>query len=281
MSTRLQKDLDFANSVLNCKKSNCTQHIFGNTNEELDDIFNNINISDKNVLAVMSSSDYLIMSHLFGAKSVECFDINPLTYRYFFLRKWLIQNGVIEYRRCEYKELKEIVNSVSIFSSEYEKESNMFWKEIIEKFQYGDWLRNKLIKSGYYTLLSYFYDKKRDEIIRIVPSLNPVFYNVSLSEKSGLGICKKYDYIFISNILDVCNNRNPEILEIIKRNLLNILKSDGSVVCTHFPIIFGDQEKLDILKLEREVFGQDFDYQMICNSELIEGNMAYVYTRKR
>lgn len=280
MSTSLQEDFNSANTIFNNYFS-CSSHIYGNTNEELDDIFNSINISNKSVLAVMSSGDYLIMSYLFGAKSVECFDINPLTYRYFFLRKWLIQNGVLEYGKCGYERLIEIVNSVSNFSSEYERESNTFWKEIIERFSKFSWDNNKLITSDEYTLCSYFYDKKRKEIERLVPSLNPVFYNVSLSEESGLGTNKKYDYVFISNILDWSNNRSPRRLEIIKRNLLNILNSDGRVVCTHFPSMYGGRNNSpEIIKLERQVFDNDFNFQMFDDRELVEGNIAYMYTRK-
>lgn len=281
MSTNLKEDLDYAKVVLDKKYDYNHWHIFGNTNEMLDDIFDSIDISDKSVLTIMSSSDYLIMSHLFGAKNVECFDINPLTYRFFFLRKWLIQNGVLEYGNCEYEELIEIINSVSSFSSEYERECNIFWKEIIKQFNFVNWRCNNLIRSSSTSLLYYFYAKKRDVIEQIFPSLNPVFYNVNLSEKSGLGIEKKYDYVFISNIFDVHNNRDSERLETIKRNLLNILGPNGRVVCTHFPAIFGGRDKTpDILKPERKVFDKDFDFHMLDDIEIVEGNMAYVYTRK-
>ena len=243
----------------------------------------NLNISDKNVLTVMSSGDYLIMSHLFGAKNVECFDINPLTYRYFFLRKWLILNGVLEYDRCGYEKLLEIINSVSSLSSEYEKETNSFWKEIVKDFEYYNWFCNDLISVLYSPFsLREFYEEKRDEAQRIVPSLNPKFYISDLFDESGLQIDKKYDYVFISNIIDVYNNRQPERLEIIKRNLLNILESDGRIVCTHFPEKFGGLDKVpETLEVERKILDKDFDFQMI--DGVLDGskNIAYMYTRRK
>ena len=278
MSTSLQEDLEYAYTVLDGKFDENHWHIWGNTNEELDDMFRDINVSDKSVLTVMSSSDYLIMSHLFGAKSVECFDINPLTLRFFYLRKWLIQNGKLEYGAdLDCKNTIDIVNSVSSFSSKYEKESNIFWKEIMKGFNWRNWRSNHLITAEGVSSCCVIYREMRDEMKKIVSS-DPVFYNVSLSEESGLGIDKKYDYVFISNILDK-DNRSPERLEIIKRNLLNILKSDGSVVCTHFPGRHRERI-LETLTPERKVFDKEFDFHMFEDSGLEEGNITYMYTRK-
>ena len=121
MSTSLQNDLDYAYAVLGGKIDEIHRGVFANTNEDLLTVFNKLNVADKNVLAVMSSADYLIMSHLFGAKSVDSFDINSITYRYFFLRKWLIQNGIMDYGSCSYENLLEIFDRLDIPSLEVEK----------------------------------------------------------------------------------------------------------------------------------------------------------------
>lgn len=65
MSTSLQEDFNSANAIFNNYFS-CSSHIYGNTNEELDDIFNSINISNKSVLAVMSSGDYYMVGNSYG-----------------------------------------------------------------------------------------------------------------------------------------------------------------------------------------------------------------------
>lgn len=276
MSANLQNDLDYAYAVLDGKRDEIHRGVFANTNEDLLTMFNNLNLSDKNVLAVMSSADYLIMSHLFGAKSVDCFDINPITYRYFFLRKWLIQNGIMDYGLCSYEELLEIVNGLDIPSLETEKESLEFWREIIKCFKkYNHW-DNRLITTKF-SPLYYYYEERKNEIKKIISSANPTFYSIDIREKSKLRIDKKYDYIFVSNIID-CGNRDPKRLEIIKQNIFGMLNNGGNAVCTHIPR-FANEDCSQELDLEKRCFQQSFEYSDInCNkSDYIK---YYQYTKK-
>lgn len=264
MSTSLQNDLDYAYAVLDGKIDEIHRGVFANTNEDLLTVFNKLNAADKNVLAVMSSADYLIMSYLFGAKSVDCFDINPITYRYFYLRKWLIQNGIIDYGFCPYEKLLEIVDGLDTPSLEVEKESLEFWREIIKCFnEYNHW-DNRLITTKFSPLHYYYHEERKNEIRGIISSANPTFYNIDICKRLKLSIDRKYDYIFVSNILD-CGNRNPERLEIFRQNLLGMLNSGGKVVCTHIPR-FANEDYSQELDLEKRCFQQSFEYSDIdCN----------------
>lgn len=96
ISNTLQRDRDYVNSCLNNTCKDLFQKIYATTNEDLLILFDKLNINGKDVLTVLSSSDYLYMSYLNKARNVDGFDINPLTERYYYLRKWLINNGVID-----------------------------------------------------------------------------------------------------------------------------------------------------------------------------------------
>ena len=276
MSANLQKDLNYAYAVLGGKCDEKYRGVFANTNEDLLTMFNNLNLLDKNVFAVMSSADYYIMSHLFGAKSVDCFDINPITYRYFFLRKWLIQTGIMDYGFCSYPKLLEIVNGLDTPPLEIESESLEFWKEIIEYFNGHNHWDNGLITTSF-SPLYYYYEERKCEVKKIISSANPTFYNIDICEKLGLGIGKKYDCIFLSNILD-CGNRNLERLNAIRQNTFDILNSEGTVVCTHVPR-FANEDCSRELAFERECFQQSFEYSdIICEGF---GDIKYYQYTKR
>lgn len=276
MSTRLQEDIKYANDVIGGLSDENHRRVYGNTNERLLELFESIDITNKSVLAVMSSGDYLIMSHLFGAKSVECYDINPITYRYYYLKRWLNQNGSLDLEnKCNYNKVVNIINSV-VPTSEIEKECKEFWQEIFKNFNDKDYSNNRLIITRS-SFLIFYYIEMGDKIGQILSSVDPVFYNFDIRDKSGLGLDKKYDYVFISNILD-CNNRNVETLSIIRKNLASILNKDGKVVCAHLDCDDEDYYRfLDELEFERKVFEEDFSFQDITENS---GGRFYSYTLK-
>ena len=53
----LQRDIDFAIGVLNKKIRREFSWIYGNTNEDLEFVFESVDVSDKNILTVLSSSE--------------------------------------------------------------------------------------------------------------------------------------------------------------------------------------------------------------------------------
>ena len=276
MSTSLQEDIKYANEVIGGLSDETHRRVFGNTNERLLELFESIDITNKSVLAVMSSGDYLIMSHLFGAKSVECYDINPITYRYYYLKRWLNQNGSLDLENtCNYNKVINIINSV-IPTSEIEKECKEFWQEIFKNFNDKDYSNNRLIITRT-SFLIFYYIEMGDKIGQILSSVDPVFYNFDIRDKSGLGLDKKYDYVFISNILD-CNNRDIETLSTIRQNLASILNKGGKVICTHLDCDSEDCYRfIDELEFERKAFEEDFSFQTI--REYSSG-MFYSYTLK-
>ena len=64
--------------------------IFSQTNENLDALFKNFDFKNKEVLSVLGSSDQMLASYYYGAKSVETFDRNLYAAYYTYFRKWLV-----------------------------------------------------------------------------------------------------------------------------------------------------------------------------------------------
>lgn len=79
MSKQLVNDIKYVDSILNNECNDKFRKIYTCTNENLSTLFDKIDLSNKNIFTVLSSSDYLYMACLSGAKTADCFDINPLT----------------------------------------------------------------------------------------------------------------------------------------------------------------------------------------------------------
>lgn len=46
------------------------------------------------MFSVLASSDQVFSFYYLGENSVDTFDIHPLTKYYYYLRKWLLKNGM-------------------------------------------------------------------------------------------------------------------------------------------------------------------------------------------
>ena len=101
----LDQDIKRLNEVT---KGTCSENwckIFSRSNENLNKLLQYLDVSNKEIYSVLSSSDMLFELLLNDAKSVETFDINPLTYRYYFLRKWLLVRNLIDANGLKLKEI--------------------------------------------------------------------------------------------------------------------------------------------------------------------------------
>lgn len=275
MSTKLQNDMEYANSILNNECNDPFRKIYTNTNEDLLELFNKLNLAGKDVFSVLSSSDYLYMSYLFGAKNVNSFDINPLTYRYFYLRKWLIKNNITDIGILSPVDLLEIIENTKIDCLKDEKESLIFWRDVLTKMPKSSFYNPLFIST--FTPFSLFYREKWDDFFNIVSSINPNFYNFDLCAKSALDTNKKYDYVFISNILDY--NRKKERMENAVNNLMNLTTNNGKVICAHIPAFINEDFSQE-LELEKSFFQDSFKYSKISSSRIGSHTKFYQYTRK-
>lgn len=125
------KDIFGLQKLLNNEMVSNYGKVYFHSNERLRDIFNDVDVKDKDVLTVLASGDHVFYAYNNGARSVDCFDINKLTIHYYYLRKW-----VINYMNSFYpKELnmdyiRKLLRHVKANTPE-EKASLRFWRAFI------------------------------------------------------------------------------------------------------------------------------------------------------
>jgi len=238
--------------------------IYYQANENLIDIYLDMDFEDKDVLSVVSSSDQIYTPKLLGARRVDGFDRNRLTKYYYYLRRWAIiyNDDLYPYPLIngDRNYLAKLLNKVVVWSDK-EKDAYEFWKSIyiqgvyIDNLFYDD--RVNVGKTLFEDNVKYLYDT-------CVEDLN--YANCDLfSEVNGK---RTYDYIMISNILEYCRG-DKEKIKTVRDNLFKLLNKDGTVICSHLirkPIGMDDKEL--------EVFDEKFefdDYGM---------NKGYVYKKR-
>ena len=276
MSIELQNDIKYAKSILDNECHDKFRKIYTNTNEDLSLLFSQLDLSDKNILTVLSSSDYLYMSYLFGAKRVDCFDINPLTFRLFYLRKWLINNNIIDIGFCSYEDVIRVLMNMEKTNTDNEKESLLFWKEVLSKMGESDFYHNQLFTTIFNPFNS-FYKDKLVNLSKILSYVDPTFYSFDICDNLGINIGKRYDFIFLSNILDY--NRSRESLDDAFNNLLPLVDEQGKIVCAHISQI-ANEDFTQVLDLEKKVFQNAFEYSHIIASDENQPIHYYQYTKK-
>ena len=132
----LKRDLYYAKWLCKKRKVAGCQQVYFETNEDLDEIFKNVDFNDKDVLSVLSSSDQLFKLGQYNIKSIDTFDKNILTYYYYYMRIWTIKcfgqlypTGLIS---NDYLWIDGLLSSVNPESVE-EKNALIFWKSLFDK----------------------------------------------------------------------------------------------------------------------------------------------------
>lgn len=249
--------------------------IYMSSNESLKNLFLNFDISLKDVLTVLGSSDQLFYSYLNGAKRVDCFDINVLARHYYYLRKWSIDYLGMYYPPDSFlKSHLWIYNLLSLVTcgSEEEEESFSFWKLFIARSLGCDNKSLFFVGKGDYNTVSDLHNLKC--ALKTYPFR---FYHQDLS--MPLSFDDKYDVIIISNILEYLSK--PEQIQQCCFNLRKLLKEDGLVVCSYVmnkPNSFHSQS-------EKELFCDSFDfipYDSYYTSEYgFQFPTGYAYKKKK
>ena len=233
--------------------------LYFNSNEDLDALLSKFDFRDKDILTVLASSDQLFYFYDKGARIVDTFDINKLTFYYYFLRKWIIEykNRYYPRNKITGKMLNNIISKVCV-KSEEEERAVSFWKRIINSY-YTNLIMDLFIVDD---------DIKKNEnsniktIKKKLKSTNLNFYNMDIT--GYIDLDKKYDVIYKSNISDYVSYSD---LVRFRDNLYKLLKDDGIIISSnlsydiYYPNEFG-------------VFSELFNYK------LLDNDMGFVYTKK-
>ena len=222
----VMKDIEKAKEVSNGSNIYGYKRIYPNTNEDLDKLFKNVKIKDKDVFSVLSSGDQVFTCFYNDAKSVDSFDINKLTIYYYYLRKWFITKKNKEYINDWYfdsnKDLIRLIMTVDI-TSEDEKNAQTFWLNYINKY-------NGIDKHLFLPTDKDYKNIYSDDIKGLSSKIkNMNFYNYDMS--TSFILKKKYDVVVLSNILECL--RHPAQLFRARSNVERLLKDDGICLCSH------------------------------------------------
>lgn len=231
-----KKDLAYLDSIIDGDKdiSNDTFcKMYPLTNDSIYTIYNCLPsyLEGKDLFTVLSSGDFLFTSLTRGVEDIDAFDVNPLTYRYFYLRKWLLENGILDAAEIGLEDIEKIISGKMNVSSKDEQESAQLWYYYLNKLKETggiDFYDTKLFSAFKRTVLPYKGDI--DLVTSELSNRGISFYNENICSNDFRGPDKKYGLVYLSNILDY--NRSKERLKIVSSNLDKLLTDDGVVMCT-------------------------------------------------
>lgn len=268
--SRLDDDIRYADDILSGRNKDTFGFIYSRTNENLLRLFECIDVKDKDVYTVLSSSDIFFSVVNGVAARVDSFDINPLTCRYYHLRKWLLQYGRIDADGLSIDNLLRVVNHHLASSSIDEEESVEFWNNFLNKIDSYHFYSNILFE--YIERPPVGYESRIRELVQSLGLINPKFDNIDICDRFNCEPSRKYDLVFMSNILDY--DRSIDRLENACSNLLSLLNDGGSVICSHMGKFSG-------FDAEKELFSKSFEYSEIFTDRTDTQSVQYYQYVKR
>ncbi len=224
--------------------------IYPKANENLVDVYLDLDFEDKDVLSVVSSSDQIFTPKLLGARRVDGFDRNRLTKYYYYLRKWTIKYNKEIYPtdliEGDKDYLLQLLSKVKV-SSDEEKDAYTFWM-----FMYNHVAEiNNLFFTDDKNVGETLFDNNVHYLEKLdLQDLD--FYNYNFFD--DIESDRTYDYIMMSNIIEYC--RSNEIkLTYVRDNLYDLLNDNGIVICSH---LIHQSSGMDDQELR--VFNDCFEY---------------------
>ncbi len=281
--TNINDDILKLPKIMNGTLDGDWNSIYSRNTEDLNRIASHIDFRNKEIYSVLSSSDILFYLYLNGAKKVDTFDINSLTYRYYFLRKWLLESNFLDAENLGIKEIDSIIKSHRNANDINERESCLLWQYYLdlkqkEKFYEESSFRfyNDALFENCYMKFDFPYSE--EEIKKLVDKLNSNKLDFEVIDilSDSYNNSQKYDIVYLSNILDL---KTANYVENAMNNMNKLLKDNGIVVCTNMV----NHPYFDLFSEQTNIFSKYFEYEIL-DIELrgIAKNRVkyYKYTKK-
>ena len=234
--------------------------VYYKTNEDLLDIYLDVDFYGKDVFSVMASADHVLTARYLDAKRVDAFDKNILTKYYFYLRIWSIKYDNRLYPNIyNSNSIRDLLIRVHPETQEEKKAYEFYLRHIKD-----DTIFEKL-----------FYDidaqptgrtiyTKSEELEDCISSKID-FYNYDMFKETRHH--KQYDIVLLSNILDWARHDQNK-LENAALNLNRLVKKEGYILGSNL---------IERTKTEKEqevgIMKQFFDLED-------ERSKAYLYKKK-
>lgn len=288
------------------------QPIYLFSNENIKGITNNISFFEKEVLTVCSSGDQIFNMLLAGAKVVDSFDINIFTKYFYYLKEAAILT--LSYKEfLEFFISSKMLKKNKVFSKKLfskiknnirNKESRIFWDYLFDIYDgkniyYSNlFILNGYSKNNYIECNSYLnnednYNKLKEYLLSYQLSFNRIDISLDVSQKS---LDKKYDIIYLSNILDTLEVANEiKYVKKIKEIVLNFKKNlykDGIIgVCYLFCYLDdywyeSDRSNLKSKIIRDTYFDDDYSYHEFgsifdINGSVLKNRDALMLVKKK
>ena len=249
----------------NGKSRNGCSKIYYSSNEDLQEIFSFLDFKGKRVLSVVGSGDQAIAFYNCDVKSLDLFDINPLTIYYYYLRIWhMMYYGELY---IDQKNFFDIIKRVLKYvnpSNNDELNAYNYWMSFIELFDGKD--LDKIFYNSFYNLGSC--SLNYGNILKNFHLNNCNFYNFDLS--SDISLNKKYDVVYTSNIVDYIK---ADMLAKYRDNIYGLLNNGGFLVCSNVGAF-------DYNENEKEIFEKKFTRCDIPSSNSYWFSPGKIYIKK-
>lgn len=263
----LQRDIEIAFKLLHDPKSVDDFKLYPWSNERIYKYNKYYDLNEKKVLCITGSGDHALHAICAGAKNIDCIDINPLA-KYFQALKITL---IIAYDETTFfNQIKEThskilnpklnLNDLKPFLNE---ETFIFWNEIINSKIFK---KNKRLfrLDGMPNKINLDYNNLKD----LLPNVNINYYDADIKEYI-LKTKKKYDAIFLSNIMDWEKPYSKLIID----GCMEILNNNGVIYDTIVNRKLNDD--LPFNNLEKTII-TDFDFF----DSIYSDKGIYVYRKK-
>ncbi len=245
----VERDIALAQSLIDgTYKSNnikdTSQKMFSSiypfATENISGYFSQLNFKKKSVLTVCASGDHIINSILLGARSVDTFDVNPLTIYYYHLKRAAISALTYE----EFFDFFCYIGYPTIFeynsnafnhqlyqkiSSYLDGEVKTFWDTLFKNNEYNQIRTSYLFSDdeSNHTIvkrINLYSQKQNYYYLRRIINKIPVYFRHS--NIKDLSNDNNYDLILLSNISNYLKYMyEQEHLENYKKLITNLQKS--------------------------------------------------------
>lgn len=260
--TNIADDILKLPKIMNGTLSGNWNTIYSRNTEDLNRIVSHVDFRNKEIYSVLSSSDILFYLYLNGAKKIDTFDINSLTYRYYYLRKWLLESGFLDAKDLGIKDINSIIKSHSNANDVNERESCLFWQYYLDLRRKSKFYEESFCPFYNYALFEnciteFDFPYSDEDIKKLLDKLNSnkIDFEVIDISSDSYNNSKKYDIVYLSNILDL---QVPNDVKSVMNNMNKLLKDNGIVVCTNML----NHPYFDSFSAQIEIFSECFEYEI-------------------
>ena len=208
------------------------------SNENLNEYYND-SIGEK-ILTVCGSGDQVLSGILYGAKTIDCFDSNPLTYYTMMLKLYLIK--LVDYETfLEFynltntkKEKKDIYLSINNLIDK--EDIKIFWDEIFKNTKDIDLIFKKTQekKENLFNGIPFLNKEKYIKLKKNIDNCTINFINCDIFEITNK-FKNKYDFINFSNIMNYIDGiqETLKFCKLILEIKQNYIKENGLIIINY------------------------------------------------